>query len=80
METSIPVWRRDEKVFVEETLASGEIKLRAVAILKMEDINADLAAAILFSFCKNPKTTVIAERFSSVEFLNILDPVQLYNR
>lgn len=54
-------------MFVEETLASGEIKLRAVAILKMEDINADLAAAILFSFCKNPKTTVIAERFSSVE-------------
>lgn len=49
MEPSIPVWRRDEIVelgSVEEILASGEIKLRAVAILKMELRNADLAAAI----------------------------------
>lgn len=54
MGPSIPVWRRDELWkreivelgSVEEILASGEIKLRAVAILKMELRNADLAAAI----------------------------------
>lgn len=54
-------------MFVEETLALGEIKLRAVAILKMEDINADLVAAIFFSFCKNPKTTVIEDWFGSIQ-------------
>lgn len=70
METSIRDWRR-EIGFVKEVLDSGEIKVRAVAILKMEDINADLVAAIfsLASAKESPRKHCNRKnRFNSVKF------------
>lgn len=43
--------------FRRDSLALGEIKIRALAVLKMEPRNVELGAIFLQFFCKSHKTS-----------------------